>query len=103
MTFKLSYRMFHVFVQTMCVVVAIALACLCVHKYFLDDDLAEINFQTFNDKEHAIYPSITLCFMGPDIFLKNELKRFDFQCISKPGISRHSTKKKCDELVKQYR
>ena len=76
MTFKLSYRMFHVFVQTLCVVVAIALACLCVHKYFLDDDLAEINFQTFNDKEHAIYPSITLCFMGPDIFLKDELKRF---------------------------
>ena len=76
MTFKLSYRMFHILVQTICVVVAIGLACLCVHKYCLDDDLAEINFQTFNDQEHAIYPSITLCFMGPDIFLKNKLKRF---------------------------
>ena len=53
MTFKLSYRMFHILVQTICVVVAIGLACLCVHKYCLDDDLAEINFQTFNDQEHA--------------------------------------------------
>ena len=65
--------MFHILVQTFCVVVAIALACTCVYKYLLDDDLAEINFQTFNDQEHAIYPSITLCFMGPDIFLKSKL------------------------------
>ena len=68
--------MFHILVQTFCVVVAIALACTCVYKYLLDDDLAEINFQTFNDQEHAIYPSITLCFMGPDIFLKSKLNRF---------------------------
>ena len=68
---KISFKMFHIFVQTVCALIAIGLACLCFHKYFMDDDLAEINFQTFNDKEHAIYPTITLCFMGPNIFLEN--------------------------------
>ena len=73
---KLNFKICHIIVQTLCVFVAISLACLCFHKYFLDDDLAEINFQTFNDKEHATYPSITLCFMGPSIFSEKKLKRF---------------------------
>jgi hypothetical protein len=74
--FKMSYKVCQICVQAICILVAIVLTCLCVHKYCLDDDLAEINFQTFNEKEHAVYPSITLCFMGPNIFLPNKLKRF---------------------------
>ena len=73
---KMNFKMFHVFVQGLCVLVAIALACVCLHKYLLDDDLAEINFQNFNDKEDAIYPSITLCFMGPNIFIDSKLKKY---------------------------
>ena len=70
MNFKLLRRLIQVF----CVLITIVLSCLCFHKFFLDDDLAQVNFQTFNDKEHAIYPTITLCFMGPYIFLEKKLK-----------------------------
>ena len=73
MAVKLSFKLFHLFVQSMCVLVTAVLACLCFYKFLLDDDLAQVNFQTFNDNNHALYPSVTLCFMGPSLFLEDKL------------------------------
>ena len=73
MAVKLTFKLFHLFVQSMCVLVTVVLACLCFYKFLLDDDLAQVNFQTFNDNNHALYPSVTLCFMGPSIFLEDKL------------------------------
>ena len=70
----MNFKALRRFTQALCVLTTIVLSCLCFHKFFLDEDLAQVNFQTFNDNKHAIYPTITLCFMGPYIFVERKFK-----------------------------
>ena len=68
--FKIMDRLF----SLLCTLVTIVLTGICFHKFMLNDDLAQIDFPTYHQKQHAIYPTLTLCFMGPSIFLKDDLK-----------------------------
>ena len=68
--FKIMDRLF----SLLCTLVTIVLTGICFHKFMLNDDLAQIDFPTYHQKQHAIYPTLTLCFMGPSIFLEDDLK-----------------------------
>ena len=60
--------------QMICICAVLSLTCWCLYKYNLDEDVSIIGFETFNDDENNIYPSITLCFWNP--FLNKKLKRY---------------------------
>lgn len=57
-----------------CTFTTIVLTAICFHKFMLNDDLAQIDFPTYHQKPHAIYPALTLCFMGPNIFVDDNLR-----------------------------
>ena len=56
-----------------CTLTTAVLTGICFHKFTLNDDLAQIDFPTYHQQSHAIYPTLTLCFMGPTIFVDENL------------------------------
>ena len=67
------FKILHGFFRFFCTSTTIVLTGICFHKFMKNDDLAQINFPTYHQKEHAIYPTLTLCFMGPNIFVEDKL------------------------------
>ena len=65
-----------------CTLTTIVLTGICFHKYMLNDDLAQIDFPTYHQKAHAIYPTLTLCFMGPSIFDDSKLTKLGYNSTS---------------------
>ena len=59
-----------------CASIAIILTGICFYKFTLNDDLAQIDFPIYHEKRHAIYPSLTLCFMGPNIYDEERLSTY---------------------------
>ena len=77
-----TYRMINRFFGFFCTLTTIVLTGICFHKYMLNDDLAQIDFPTYHQKAHAIYPTLTLCFMGPSIFDESKLREEGYNSTS---------------------
>ena len=69
-----SYVIINRIFSFFCTFTTIVLTAICFHKFMLNDDLAQIDFPTYHQKPHAIYPALTLCFMGPSIFVDDNLR-----------------------------
>ena len=58
-------RYFKYVFHFLCGVATVVFTVYCIHQYFLDEDVARIEFAEFNAEEDNIYPTITLCFPSP--------------------------------------
>ena len=48
--------------RTLCVVVTAGFTIWNCYRYFLDEDLATVQFNKFHSSKDRIYPAVTLCF-----------------------------------------
>ena len=70
------YTKLYLFFRVVCTLVTVVLTGICFHKFTLNDDLAQIDFPTYHQQTRAIYPTLTLCFMKPTIFIDERLNKF---------------------------
>ena len=57
-----------------CLIATIAMNVLCVREYLKNDDIAEIDFKTFNSDDDLIYPSVSVCIINP--FIQKNLNNY---------------------------
>ena len=75
---KSSTALFH----AICFVAAVILVARCVHIYFKDEDVSQVEYHDFHDGKDNIYPSVSMCIKNPilppidwiDIFGDNDLE-----------------------------
>lgn len=59
----------------LCVVVAITMTIIWIHKYYLNDDFIEIDYRKYSDSKDVKKPMLSLCFWKPVI--EKKLKAYD--------------------------
>ena len=58
--------------QCLCVLATVVLSSFCIHLYYLNEDVARVDYRQFDDNRNHIYPSISLCF--GNIFVEEKLE-----------------------------
>ena len=58
--------------KILCAIATVGTTSWCFYNYLLNDDVASISFETFQQKEENIYPSISLCLINP--FIEESLR-----------------------------
>ena len=67
-TIKQSFRFTFALV---CALAAVSICVYWIYKYRLDEDLSVITYRKFYEREHDVYPTVSLCFNNP--FLRQHL------------------------------
>ena len=62
-------------------VAAVGLIGKCIHSYYLDKDVSQVEYRNFHETEEYIYPSITLCLKEPLSPWKFWVERFGSEIV----------------------
>ena len=55
-------------VRVICILATLGGSSYCIYKYMLDEDVSNITYQLFGEREEDKYPTISFCFYGDIIF-----------------------------------
>ena len=63
--YEITWKVFNIFFQMVCLSVAVSLAFLCYLEFIRDEDFCEVSFKNLYKENENMLPSVSMCFTSP--------------------------------------